>query len=52
METYDAEYAAYMKGIIQEGGRHRQRKVHTAVNFQATFCPADDDRVPWGEQMN
>jgi hypothetical protein len=25
MATYDAEYAAYVGGIMQEGGRHRQR---------------------------
>jgi hypothetical protein len=39
-------------GIIQEGGRHRQRKVQTAVNFQAQFCPTADGGVPWGEQMD
>jgi hypothetical protein len=33
MATYDAEYATYVGGIMQEGGRHRQRKVRTAVNF-------------------
>jgi hypothetical protein len=52
MATYDAEYAAYVGGIMQEGGRHRQRKVRTAVNLQARFCPADEDGVPWGEQMD
>jgi hypothetical protein len=30
MATYDAEYAAYVGGIMQEGGRHRQRKVRAA----------------------
>jgi hypothetical protein len=49
MAMYDAEYAAYVGGIMQEGGRHRQRKVRTAVNFQAQFCPAADEGVPWGE---
>jgi hypothetical protein len=52
MATYDAEYAAYVGGIMQEGGRHRQRKVRSAVNFQARFCPAADEGVPWGEQMD
>jgi hypothetical protein len=52
MATYDAEYAAYVGGIMQEGGHHRQRKVRTAVNFQARFCPAADEGVPWGEQMD
>jgi hypothetical protein len=52
MATYDAEYAAYVGGIMQEGGRPRQRKVQTAVNFQARFCLAADEEVPWGEQMD
>jgi glutamate-1-semialdehyde aminotransferase len=33
MATYDAEYAAYVGGIMQEGGGHRQRKVRAAVNL-------------------
>jgi hypothetical protein len=52
MAMYDAEYAAYVGGIMQEGGRHRQRKVQSAVNFRARFCPAADKGVPWGEQMD
>jgi hypothetical protein len=32
MATYDVEYAAYVLGKMQEGGRHRQRKVQAAVN--------------------
>jgi hypothetical protein len=52
MGTYDVKYAVYVGGIMQEGGRHRQRKVQTAVNFQARFCPAPNEGVPWGEQMD
>jgi hypothetical protein len=52
MATYNAEYAPYVGGTMQEGGRHWQRKVQTAVNFQARFCPAVDEGVPWGEQMD
>jgi hypothetical protein len=52
MATYDAEYAAYVGGIIQEGGRHRQSKVQAAVNLQARFCPAANEGVPWGEQTD
>jgi hypothetical protein len=52
MATYDAEYAAYVGGIMQEGGRHRQRKVRATVNLQARFFPAVDDGVPWGEQTD
>jgi hypothetical protein len=52
MATYDAEYAAYVGGIMQGGGRHRQRKVQTSVNFQAQFCPAANEGLPWGEQMD
>jgi hypothetical protein len=49
---YYAEYAAYVGGIMQEGGCHRQRKVQTAYNFKARFFPAADNGVPWGEQMD
>jgi hypothetical protein len=63
MAMYDAEYAAYVGGIMQEGGRHRQRKVQgrckegarkvqEAVNLQARFFPAVDNDVPWGEQTD
>jgi hypothetical protein len=52
MATYEAEYAGYVEGIMQERGRHRQRKMQTAVNFQAGFCPAAAEGVPWGEQMD
>jgi hypothetical protein len=50
--TYDSEYTAYVGGIMQEGGRHRQRKVQAAVNLQARFCPAADEGVPWGLQTD
>jgi hypothetical protein len=36
--TYDTEYVAYVGGIMQEGGRHSQRRVRRAVNFRARFC--------------
>jgi hypothetical protein len=52
MATYNAEYAAYMGSIMQEGGRHRQRKVRAAINLQARFFPAVVDSVPWGEQTD
>jgi hypothetical protein len=52
MATYDAEYPAYVGSIMQEGGRHRQRKVRAAVNLQGRFFPAVNDGVPWGEQTN
>jgi hypothetical protein len=52
MATYDAEYAAYVGSIMQEGGRHRQRTVRAAVNLQARFFTAVDDGVPWGEQTD
>jgi hypothetical protein len=52
MGTYGAEYAAYVRGIMQEGGCHRQREVRSAVNFQARFCPAADEGVPLGQQMD
>jgi hypothetical protein len=52
MAMYDAEYAAYVGSIMQEGGRHRQRKVRAAVNLQARFFPTVDDGVTWGEQTD
>jgi hypothetical protein len=52
MATYDAEYAAYVGSMMQEGGLHRQRKVRAAVNLQARFFPTVDDGVPWGQQMD
>jgi hypothetical protein len=52
MATYNTEYAAYVGGIMQEGGHHRQRKVRPSVNFQARFCPAADEGVPWGEETD
>jgi hypothetical protein len=52
MATYNAEYAAYMGGIMQERGRHRQRKVRAAVNLQARFCHAANEGVPWVDQTD
>jgi hypothetical protein len=52
MATCGAECAAYVGGIMQGGGRHRQRKVQATVNFQALFCPAADEGVPWVEHMD
>jgi hypothetical protein len=50
METYDAEYAAYVGSMMQDGGRHRQRKIRAAVNLKARFFPANEDGVPWAQQ--
>jgi hypothetical protein len=52
MATYDAEYAAYVGSMMQDGGQHRQRKVRAAVNLKAQFFPTDDDSVPWGQQTD
>jgi hypothetical protein len=52
MATYNTEYAAYVGSIMQEGGRHRQRKVQAAVNLQPRFFTAVDNSVHWGEQTD
>jgi hypothetical protein len=52
MATYNAEYAAYVGSMMQEGGRHRQRKVRAAVNLKGRLFPTDDDGVPWGQQTD
>jgi hypothetical protein len=50
MATYEAEYAAYVGSMMQEGGQHRQRKVRAAVNLKARFFPTYNNGVPWGQQ--
>jgi hypothetical protein len=52
MATYDAECAAYVGSMMQEGGGHKQRKVRAAVNLQAQFFPTLDDGVPWGQRKD
>jgi hypothetical protein len=52
MATYDAEYAAYLGSMMQEGGRHGQRKVRAVVNLQTRFFPTDNVGVPWRQQTD
>jgi hypothetical protein len=50
MATYDAEYAACVGSMMQDGGQHRQRRIGAAINLKARFFPAEEDGMPWRQQ--